>query len=105
MLTLTQVRRYAMSLKDVTEEPHFDFSSFRVRGKIFVTVPPGDEYIHIFVPADVRDEALASHPDFLEELYWGKKVLGLRATLSVASPLVIKQLVQSAWQSKAPKKA
>ena len=30
-----QVRRFALSLPAVTEEPHFHYSSFRIRGKIF----------------------------------------------------------------------
>ncbi|HEX2746550.1 MAG TPA: MmcQ/YjbR family DNA-binding protein, partial [Verrucomicrobiales bacterium] len=61
MMSLAQVRRFALSLPETTEEPHFNFSSFRIRKKIFVTVPPGEEYIHIFVPAEEREEALASH--------------------------------------------
>jgi hypothetical protein len=34
-MTLSQVRRFALSLPETTEEPHFDRTSFRVRGKIF----------------------------------------------------------------------
>ena len=30
-MTLAQVRRFAMSLPDVTGEPHFNYCSFRVR--------------------------------------------------------------------------
>jgi hypothetical protein len=102
MMSLTQVRRFALSLPETTEEPHFNFSSFRIRKKIFVTVPPGEEYIHIFVPVEEREEALASHPDFLEELWWGKKVVGLRVTLATAAPAVLKKLIRSAFESKAP---
>ena len=101
MMSLAQVRRFALSLPEATEEPHFNFASFRVRKKIFVTVPPGEEYIHLFVPAGEREEALAAHPDFLEELWWGKKVLGLRATLATSAPAVLKGLIRSAWESKA----
>jgi YjbR len=46
-MNVAQVRRYALSLPDTTEEPHFEYSSFRVRGKIFVTVPPDEEHIHV----------------------------------------------------------
>jgi hypothetical protein len=34
------VRRHALSLDEVTEAPHHELSSFRVRGRIFVTIPP-----------------------------------------------------------------
>ena len=93
-----------MSLPEVTEEPHFKYSSFRVRGKIFVTVPPDEEHIHIFVPDELREQALATSHDFLEKLRWGGKVVGLRATLARASPAVVNRLVNLAWASKAPKR-
>ena len=67
-MKIAQVRRYALSLPDATEEPHFEYSSFRIRGKIFVTVPPDEEHIHIFVGEDEREQALALHPAFLEKL-------------------------------------
>ena len=102
-MQISQLRRYAMSLPEVTEEPHFQYNSFRVRGKIFVTVPPDEEYVHIFVPEQQRELALALDSDFLEKLFWGDKVVGLRATLGTAEPGVIKQLVSQAWASKAPK--
>jgi hypothetical protein len=35
MLTLTMLRKLAMSFPDVTEEPHFEKTSFRYRKKIF----------------------------------------------------------------------
>ena len=43
------IRKYALPLPETTEEPHFQYASFRVRGKIFMTVPPGERYIHVFV--------------------------------------------------------
>ena len=103
-MTFAQVRRHAMSLPGVTEEPHFTYSSFRVGGKIFVTAPPEKTHVHIFVPEPVREEALALHPEFLEKLTWGGKAVGLRANLDTASPAVIKRLVIEAWASKAPKR-
>jgi hypothetical protein len=39
MSDLAEARRLALALPEVTEQPHFDMASFRVRGKIFVTVP------------------------------------------------------------------
>ena len=43
-MKLQAVRKHAMSLEAVTEEPHHTYSSFRVRGKIFVTVPPDEAW-------------------------------------------------------------
>ena len=77
-MKLDAVRRYALSLDAVTEEPHHHFSSFRVRGKIFVTMPPGEQFIHVFLAEDDREPALAMYPTFIEKLLWGGKVVGLR---------------------------
>lgn len=98
------VRRFALSLPQTTEQPHFDYSSFRVRGKIFVTVPPEETHIHIFVDDVERERALALAPEWIEKLWWGKKVVGLRVQLSVARPALVKELVRNAWARKAPKR-
>lgn len=103
-MNVAQVRRYALSLPEVHEEPHFEFSSFRVRGKIFVTIPPDGKHLHIFVGDDEREVALELHALFVETLMWGGKARGLRVRLSTASPSVVNQLVRSAWVRKAPKK-
>lgn len=62
MSTLDQARRFALSLPETTEEPHFDMSSFRVRGKIFATVPPDGEYLHVFVDEMEIDASVAEDP-------------------------------------------
>ncbi len=48
-MKLAEVRRFAVSLPEATEEPHFDLASFRVKGKIFATVPPEEKHLHVFV--------------------------------------------------------
>ncbi|RYG63261.1 MmcQ/YjbR family DNA-binding protein, partial [bacterium] len=83
-MNLAQVRKRAMALPEVTEEAHFDRTSFRVKGKIFVTAKPDEPYVHVFVSEDVREPALASHPEHLEKLSWGGKVVGLRIALTGA---------------------
>lgn len=106
-MNITQVRRYAMSLVEVTEAPHHHFSSFRVRGKIFVTVPPEETHIHVFVSEEQREVALSLEPDCLEKLLWGGKVVGLRVDLAKARSrtqvAMVKRLVSQAWACKAPK--
>ena len=104
-MKLEPVRKHAMSLEVVTEEPHHDYSSFRVRGKIFVTIPPGEAFIHVFVGEEARERALAMHPEFLEKLLWGSKVLGLRVHLASALPSVVKSLVSHAYETRVAKDA
>src|SRR5262245_48448852 len=92
-----------MSLPEVTEEPHFDFGSLRVRGRIFVTMPPGDTHVHLFVSEANREEGPAMYPEFLEKLFWGGKVVGVKVTLAKAQPAVVKRYIREAWEARAPK--
>ena len=104
-MKINVVRTYALSLDAVTEEPHHHFSSFRVRGKIFVTVPPDEEFIHVFVGEEDRETALALYPEFLEKLLWGSKVLGLRVHLQPAAPGAVKSLIDKAYAARVSKDA
>src|SRR5262252_5419935 len=60
---LDSARAFALSLPGSTEEPHFEASSFRVRGKIFATVPPDDEHLHVFVDEGEVRAAVAAEWD------------------------------------------
>jgi hypothetical protein len=104
-MKMSTVRKFAMSLPDVSEAPHHNFGSFRVCGKIFVTMPPGDEFIHIFVPDAVRDEALTLHSEFAENLWWGSKTVGIRVQLAAAEASAVKRWMKEAWTYKAPGRA
>jgi len=102
-VSLEEVRKVALALPDTTEEPHHNFGSFRVRGKIFVTIPPGGELLHIFLPTEQRELALAMDPGFLEPVHWGSKVLGVRAKLPLARKATVLALVRQAYAFKAEK--
>lgn len=103
-MKIEQARRFALSLPDVTEEPHFRYSSFRVRGRIFATVPPEGDHLHVFVGDEEREIALEVHPEFVEKLHWGAKVVGVRVSLAKAKPKVVTELLAQAWTRKALKK-
>lgn len=93
-------RAVALALPDTTEEPHHHFNSFRVRGKIFVTVPPEREHLHVFVNEEDRELALAAYPQFVEKLLWGGKVAGIRVALERADASIVKTLVRRAYDFK-----
>ena len=67
-MKLATVRAHVLSLDAVTEAPHHHYASFRVHGKIFVTVPPAADVIHVFVGEEDREVALALYPGFIEKL-------------------------------------
>ena len=103
-MNIDEVRAYALSMPSVTEEPHHEASSFRVNGKIFATLPPGDEFIHVFVDEPDRQTAVAFAPDAYEILFWGEKVSGLRIRISKAKLNDVVALLHNAWARKASKK-
>ena len=102
-MTLARARVLALALPDAFEAPHFDFTSFRIRGRIFATAPPGGAFLHVFVDGEDRERALALEPDWIEPLYWGKRVSGVRIALARAKPKFVAQLLRQAWRRKAPK--
>jgi hypothetical protein len=102
-MQLKQLRSFALSLPETSEEPHFNYGSFRVKGKIFVTVPPDERYAHIFVSDEQRDMAVALHPEAVEPLMWGQKIVGVRVNLAKAKTALVQALIHGAWARKAPK--
>src|SRR5437763_6968190 len=103
-MELAEARTHALSLPETTEQPHFDMASFRVRGKIFATVPPDGDRLHVFVDADEVHASVAEDPAAYEELWWGKKLSGLRVNLAVADVDRVAELLTEAWRRKAPKR-
>jgi hypothetical protein len=103
-----EVRTIALSLPETVEQPHFDSASFRVRGRIFVTLPAGGERAHVFVGEHDVHAAVAERPAFCAELWWGRKLSGVLVHLAGADPGVdadlVAELVIEAWRRKAPKR-
>ena len=102
-MRLSHVRKAALALPEVTEEPHFHRTSFRVRGKIFATAAVDEPFVNVMVGESAREPVLAMHPDFVEKLMWGNKVVGIRIDLRKANHGVTIDLLRQAWREKAPK--
>jgi hypothetical protein len=101
---LSEARRFALSLPEATEEPHFEKSSFRVRGKIFATVPEGGLHLNVFVDEHETRASVAEDPEAFEELWWGKKLSGVRIVLAKAGGPRVRELLEEAWRRRAPKR-
>jgi len=97
-----RTREFALSLPGASEEPHFEMASFRVRGKIFATVPPDGAHLHVFVDEPEIEAYVAQDPGAFEPLLWGRKVRGLRIRLSEAPADQVRELIEESWRRKAP---
>ena len=103
-MKIAAVRTFARCLPGVVEAPHFASASLRVDGKIFATIPPDSDYVHIFVNELDRDIALRQAPQFIEKLIWGGKVVGVKVALARAKPALVRALLAQAWVRKGGKK-
>lgn len=100
--THNDVRRTSLSFPEAEEQPHFDKSSLRVRGKIFATLPePG----YFVFKATLADQAILT--DMFPEVFslagwahqgWTKVNLG---TITVAQ---LEDVLTKAWCNVAPKR-
>jgi hypothetical protein len=102
MTSLQDARRMALALPEAVEAPHHEMSSFRVRGKIFATVPADGRHLHVFVDESVREPLVAAMPQTYEVLRWGARVVGVRVDLGRAHAGTVADLLRSAWGRKAP---
>lgn len=98
-------RKFALSLPDATEAPHHELWSFRVGGKIFATGPTKDGHLHIFVADDDTRAAVAMDPRAFAELFWGRRLAGVRVTLAAARAGPVRELLVKSWRRKASKRA
>ena len=103
-MKIDEVREFALSLPETSEQPHFDKTSFRVGKKIFATVPPENDVVHVFVNEDEIRACVAQDPKAFEELWWGKRLAALRVVLHHVDEGHARELIEEAWRRKAPKR-
>jgi hypothetical protein len=101
-VTVEQIRKLALALPEAIEQEHWGNPSFRVRGRIFATVPDNGHLNVMIDPFDV-DAVVRENPEFCEELWWGKELRGVRVSLRKAAPQTVKALLAAAWRRRAPK--
>lgn len=101
-MTLEEARELALSLAETTGQDHHGIASWRVRGKIFATVPDGD---HVRVMVDIGDirAVVAQYPDSCAEVWWGSRLACVAVDLRSAPSHLVKELLIDAWRRKAPR--
>ena len=102
-MTVAEVRKFALALPEVIEQQHWGNPSFRIRGRIFATVPDAEHLNVMIDPFDV-EAVVREDPDACEELRWGKEIRGVRVSLNKAGSSMVETLLETAWRRKAPKR-
>ena len=105
-MRLETARRFALALPETTEEPHFEKSSFRVRGKIFTTIPEGGKCLNVYVEPEEGLALIAENPAAYEAVLWGKRVVPemVQVNLAAADAAQVRELLEEAWRRRAPKR-
>jgi hypothetical protein len=101
MVQIDGVRALALALPEAVEADHHGFPSFRVRGKVFATLPRDGQLNAMIDPEEVA-AAVALCPGVAEELWWGKRLCGVKLSLAEATRAQVARLLADAWAHKAP---
>lgn len=101
MVTLDQLRKLALSFPEVTEEPHFEKTSFRVKKKIFATFNQKEETAVIKLP--ILNDNFDSATIYPVPGAWGRQGWTV-IELKKISWDMFKELLLSAYCEVAPKK-
>ena len=105
MLGITQIRRYAMALPEVSETTHFKLPAFSVRDKTFVVIQRDSTHAIVSVNQMQAEAAVAKDPRAYQVVRRnnGRIFVGIRVDLPKASAAGVRKLVEQAWRHKAPK--
>jgi hypothetical protein len=102
------LRALALALPEALEEPHFDRASFRVRGKIFATLPPvGEDGVHKVVlklPVLVKESLQQTDGNAIVSLGNWDKGGWTQLDIGRMDGEKLADLVRLAWRQVAPKK-
>lgn len=90
-------------MPEAVEQDHHGRPSFRVGGKIFATLWSGDRMNVMLDEGGIRN-AVETTPDLCEQVWWGKRLSAVGVTLSRVDHDFLRNLLEDAWESKAPKR-
>jgi hypothetical protein len=100
MVDRDTARRLALALPESVEQDHHGFPSFRVRGKIFATMPD-PEHVNVMLEENAIHDAVMVAPHACSEGWWGRKLAAVRVTLASVDEELLRTLLRDAWTRKA----
>ena len=105
MITLADIRGFAMALPHVVEQPHFRLPGFRVADKLLAHLEKGDAHAIVCVGQAEAKTAAADQPDVYAEVWRnGRIFVGLRVDLAKVTEKRMQELIEHAWRNRAPKR-
>lgn len=98
------LRRIALSLPGAEEKSHFDKPDFRVRNRIFATLPPGGKAVVKLTP-EQQEIMCGAEPATFQPVKGGWGHQGwTEVALAVAGEVTLRSALTTAWRNVAPAK-
>jgi hypothetical protein len=105
VISLADIRGYAMALPDVVEQPHFRLPGFRVADRLLAHLEKGDAHAIVCVGQAEAEAAAADQPEVYEQVWRnGRIFVGLRVDLAGVPQERMQELIEHAWRNRAPKR-
>jgi hypothetical protein len=104
-MTADEFRNLALSLAEASESAHMGHPDFRVRGKIFATLGPTEEWGMVKLTPEQQASFVWTEPDVFQPFNgaWGRRGC-TRVCLANAQELTVRQALIAAWRNTAPKR-
>ena len=103
-MTARAFRTFALSLPEATEGAHMGHADFRVRGKIFATLGPEEDWGMVKLPPDEQADLVGEKdgPYRPASGTWGLRGCTI-VRLKDASVMTVRGALVAAWRNTAPK--
>ncbi|MBV2355288.1 MmcQ/YjbR family DNA-binding protein [Streptomyces sp. J2-1] len=97
------VRRIALSLPDTTEKTAWSMPTFRVAGKMFVTLPEDETSLAVRCPKEERDELVLAEPEKFWIAAHEAQFAWVRARLAALDDEAeLRAVLTDSWRQAAP---
>ena len=98
-MTQEHARAFALSLPEATEQSHMGRPDFRVRNKIFLTLPPDVAIVNLKSSSTNLAALVASDPETYRDVWGGRWVSVILARVEAQ---LLRSLIVDAWCRAAP---
>ena len=103
-MTADEFREIALRLPEATEKEHMGDPDFRVKGKIFATLGPGENWGMVKLSPKEQKAFVRAEPDVFEPIKGAWGVRGCtRVCLEEATANMVRPALVAAWRNTAPK--
>ena len=104
-MTADEFRSLALSFPEATENAHMNHPDFRVRGKIFATLGPDEDWGMVKLTPDQQASFVRLEPGVFHPANgaWGRRGATI-VRLGDADELTVRQALIAAWRNTAPKR-